>query len=324
MGLGIAAVTLGGEQLVAAIVLPAGSGTAGILHAFWATVAVSAFLLATSVLVLAFIVLRPIRALTRATQAVANDDLDVMVPVTSTDELAELTTSFNKMVEGLRERAALREDLRASRERIVAAADASRREVERDLHDGAQQHLVMVRLKLGLLAKDVEGDDRLAARVGALRQDLDKALDELRRLARGLYPPQLEEAGLAAALHEAAAMSAIPTRVEPDGVGRYGRELEAAVYFCCIEAMQNAAKHAGDGASVTVRLGEHDGLLEFEVSDDGRGYDVAAVTAGSGVQNIVDRVGALGGVVAMRTAPGAGTTVKAAIPVRAEHPVVAG
>jgi signal transduction histidine kinase len=279
-------------------------------------------LLATVALLVAVNVLVPIRELIRATRAVREGDLRATVAVTGDDELAELASSFNAMLVGLDERDELKQDnttlveeLRASRERLAATADAERRKVERDLHDGAQQYLVLLRLKLGLLDKRLRDEPQLSAVVGEARADLDRALDELRRLARGIYPPVLEEAGLAEALSEAAANFSIAVRVEPDGARRYPRELEATVYFCCIEALQNVAKHAGEGATAVVRLAESDGRLEFAVTDDGCGYDAATVAPGSGVQNIIDRVGAIGGVVAVRSAPGAGTSVQAAIPV---------
>jgi signal transduction histidine kinase len=299
-----------------------GSGRDGVADLLVWSYGSALALLATVALLVTLNVLVPVRALIRGTRAVRDGNLRATVPVTGDDELAELTASYNAMLVGLQERDALRqdnsvlvEDLRASRERIAATADLERRKVERDLHDGAQQFLVLLRLKLGLLASKVRDDPEIEAVVGEARADLDRALDELRRLARGIYPPVLEEEGLAEALAEAARGFTLPVRVEPDGAGRYPRELESAVYFCCIEALQNAAKHAGDGCTaVTVRLRERDGRLEFEVSDDGCGYDATSVARGNGVQNIIDRVGALGGVVALRTAPGAGTSVLAAIP----------
>jgi signal transduction histidine kinase len=265
----------------------------------------------------------PIDHLMTATKRVRAGDLDTPVPIVTTDELGQLAHSFNQMLEGLREREALLVDkaelttaLRGSLARIVTAADAERRRVERDLHDGAQQHLVLLRLKLGLLAKKLAGEPAAAAAVADMTAELDRALGELRNLARGIYPPQLEDGGLAEALREAACIAATAVRLEPDGVGRYARELEAAVYFCCVEALQNVAKHGGDGAQAVVRLTDRDGWLEFVVSDDGRGFDPATASHPSGgVQNIIDRVGALGGCVAVRSAPGKGTEISAAIPV---------
>ena len=147
-----------------------------------------------------------------------------------------------------------------------------------------------------------------------VRADLARALAELRDLAHGIYPAVLESDGLPAALQAAADRSSMPVTVDADGVGRYAQELEAAVYFCCLEALQNAAKHAGEGATVSVRLSQADGHVQFEVGDDGIGYDVAAIGASSGLQNMADRIGALGGELQIESTPGAGTTVRGCVP----------
>jgi signal transduction histidine kinase len=250
------------------------------------------------------------------------------VPLVTADDLGELAQSFNEMLAGLRERESLREhnvalvenlrrhtdELRESRARIVAAADAERRRVERDLHDGAQQHLVLLNLKLSVLRRVVGEDPDAAALVDELRGDLGHALRELRDLAHGIYPALLENEGLPGALRQAVERAGIPASLSCDGASRYRPELEAAVYFCCLEALQNAAKHAGDGARATVRLAERDGALVFEVADDGRGFVNADVSADSaGLQNMADRIGALGGSVRVESAPGEGTMVTGAI-----------
>jgi len=206
-------------------------------------------------------------------------------------------------------------ELRASRARIVAAADESRRQVERDLHDGAQQYLVLMELKLGLLARGVAEDPKNAALAAELKSDLGNAMAELRDLAHGLYPAVLETDGLAAALRAAGERSTLPVSVDSDGLGRAAPDVEAAVYFCCLEAMQNAAKHAGEGASIAVKLGAKDGRLRFTVSDDGRGYDIDALGTSHGLQNMIDRIGALGGELAIESTPGDGTTVSGSVPV---------
>jgi signal transduction histidine kinase len=242
----------------------------------------------------------PIRDLIRVTRAVARGRLDTRAAVTTTDELGELATSFNHMLD----------ELRATRARIVAASDLARREVERDLHDGAQQRLVLLKLKLGLLARD-PGRREL---IGELGDDIELALEELRDLARGIYPALLENEGLRGALSEAANRAAIPTELDCDGAGRYPPEVEAAVYFCCLEALQNAAKHAGDHARASVRVTAGEGQLRFEVVDDGAGFDPTGIPASSGLQNMTDRIGALGGELRVDSSPGTGTTVKAAIP----------
>ncbi len=246
-----------------------------------------------------------------------------------------LTTSFNDMIRGLREREALRndklelssalrtsledlqrhaEELRASRARVVTAADVERRRMERDLHDGAQQQLVLLGLKLGLAERLIEKDAAAAkAMHDELRADLRKALSELRDLAHGIYPAVLENEGLPGALREAAERAAIPAELRCDGAGRYPRELEAAVYFCCLEALQNAAKHAGAGAKVRIDVAERARSLVFEVTDDGEGYDTAAALAGVGVQNMTDRIGALGGELTIQSKPGSGTTIHGSV-----------
>jgi signal transduction histidine kinase len=165
--------------------------------------------------------------------------------------------------------------------------------------------------------REVERDPTAAAAMlDELREDLDRALRELRDLAHGIYPAVLENEGLAGALREAVQRAAIPTELECDGAGPYAPEVEAAVYFCCLEAMQNAAKHAGDGARVAVALAERDGTLRFEVTDDGQGYDHATASGSAGMQNMTDRVGALGGELRFDSEPGHGTTVNGTVPLR--------
>jgi len=200
-------------------------------------------------------------------------------------------------------------ELRASRSRLVAAADAERRRIERDLHDGAQQHLVALAVNLRL-ARDVAAEDPAAADalLDQLGNDVRDAIGQVRSLAHGIYPPLLVDAGLGEALRAVAARS--PQAVTVDGdVGRHAPDVEAAVYFCCLEALQNAAKHAPD-AAVTVRLWDEGDAVRFEVADDGPGFDVDAVRAGHGFQNMGDRLGAVGGSVAWESVPGQGTRVR--------------
>ena len=165
------------------------------------------------------------------------------------------------------------EELRASRARIVAAGDAERRKLERNLHDGAQQHLVALAVKLRL-AKDAVEDDPPGAieMMDELRGDIQDAIQELRALAHGIFPPLLVSGGLTEALPAAAGRAALPTTADVSGLRRYPSEVEAAVYFCCLEALQNAGKHAGDGAKAKLRVWEDDGVLHFEVSDNGVGF----------------------------------------------------
>ena len=208
-------------------------------------------------------------------------------------------------------------ELRESRLRIVSAGDAERRRLERDLHDGAQQHLVAMAVKLRL-AEDLTDDDpaEAATVIGELRHDLQDAIAELRALAHGIFPPLLSSGGLAEALPAAATRAALPTSVELGVIGRYSPEVEAAVYFCCLEALQNAGKHAGDGASIVVRVGVEDGRLSFEVCDDGAGFEVdGAAVDGHGFVNMTDRLGAIGGRLVVSSAIGSGTTIRGEIPV---------
>jgi signal transduction histidine kinase len=156
--------------------------------------------------------------------------------------------------------------------------------------------------------------------VSEIRDDLAHALGELRDLAHGIYPSVLASEGLAAALEDAVTRSTIPATCEATAGGRYASELETAIYFCCLEALQNAAKYAGPEAKAVVRLAEADGQLLFEVTDDGAGYDPATVTAGVGLQTMADRIGALGGSLEVTSTTGAGTTVAARIPTRAYSP----
>jgi len=207
------------------------------------------------------------------------------------------------------------QDLQASRARIVAAADAERRRIERDLHDGAQQYLVAIAVKAGLI-RDLAGRDisRSSVLLDELASDTQSALDELRSLAHGIYPPLLSSAGLPEALAAACRRAALPTALEAADLRRYAPQLEAAVYFCCIEALQNAAKYAGSGASARVKLWEEEGGLLFEVRDDGVGFDATNSRPGVGLTNMSDRLGAVGGRLTIESEPGKGTRIKGAVP----------
>ena len=316
------------SAVVAGIVFASPGMRGGRLLALYGiAIAVSVTVIIFLVALVAWVVLQPLRELNQAARSVGGGDLDVQVPVTHPREFGDLITGFNEMVEGLLERDVLRgenlelaDSLQASRARIVATADAERRRLERDLHDGAQQHLVLLGLKLGMARRLVERDPAAAAAMhDELRADLERALAELRDLAHGIYPPLLENEGLPGALAEAVQRAGIGATFESDGARRYPPELEAAVYFCCLEALQNAAKHAGDGARATVRLTERDGALWFEVADDGRGYDPAGANRSTGVQNMTDRIGALGGSLRIESAPGRGTIVTGKVPLASEE-----
>jgi signal transduction histidine kinase len=209
------------------------------------------------------------------------------------------------------------DELRASRARIVEAGDAQRREIERDLHDGAQQHLVALAVNVNLARQladsDLETAKSMLEQVG---HDLQDAVQELRNLAHGIYPPLLLDRGLRDALAAAAARASLPTDLLAEGIGRYPQAVEAAIYFCCLEALQNAAKHAGEDANVTISVREEEGALVFRVADDGAGFDLASGAArrGHGFVNMGDRVGAIGGSLTVDSAPGAGTRIEGRVP----------
>jgi signal transduction histidine kinase len=214
-------------------------------------------------------------------------------------------------------------DLRASRQRLVAAQDDERRRLERNLHDGAQQHLVAIKVKLGLVEMLSSRDpEKAVATIVALKHDADEALETLRDLARGIYPPLLADKGLAAALRSQAAKATVPVDVAAQGVGRYPQDIEAALYFCTLEALQNVQKYAGASA-VEVRVVGDAAQLLVEVSDDGCGFDVDTVSRGAGLTNMEDRIEALGGTLAVESAPGHGTTLRARVPVACAEPVQA-
>jgi len=202
------------------------------------------------------------------------------------------------------------EDLRASRQRLVAAQDEERRRLERNLHDGAQQQLVALGVQLSLAQRQArqEAPD-VAETLERLQSQTTDALENLRDLARGVYPPLLADKGLAAAIDAQARRSPLPVRVESDGIGRYPQDVETAVYFCTLEALQNAAKYASP-QEVVVRLREEDGELVFTIQDDGQGFDQATTELGSGLQNMADRLAALGGELFVDSRPGEGTLVE--------------
>jgi signal transduction histidine kinase len=206
------------------------------------------------------------------------------------------------------------EDLRASRARVVAAADAERRRIERDLHDGAQQHLLGLAVNLRVARELAASDpERAATILSELSDEVHVAIEQLRDLAHGIYPPLLAERGLPDAVRGAIARTGVRGSVAADGVDRYPQAVESTVYFCCVEAIQNAVKHA-PGSRVTVRLWTAGSALLFEVRDDGPGFDPAA-SAATGVTNMRDRVGALGGT--LRIDNSGGTCVTGALPLTA-------
>ena len=212
------------------------------------------------------------------------------------------------------------EDLRASRQRLVAAADQARRSLERNLHDGAQQQLVAVRISLGLARQVMASSpDDAAELLGQTEQQAEEALAQLRDLAHGIYPPLLADLGLPAALEAQARRAAIPVTVQAPALGRYAEEIEAAVYFCILEALQNVAKYA-HAPVARVALRDDGRYLTFTVEDDGKGFDPEGTAKGTGVQGMSDRLAALGGGIDIDSAPGHGTRVTGRVPATAAAP----
>lgn len=213
-------------------------------------------------------------------------------------------------------------ELEASRERVLAAADAARRELEHTLDSGPQQQLVALKVKLGPTRKLAEklGAVKAAGLLGQLEQQAGDAIRAVRDFAGGIYPPLLEADGLVVAIGQQARVAAIPVSVDGQGVGRYSREVEAAVYFSVLEALQNTTKYA-DASAVTIGLLAGDGMLTFEVADDGNGFDMETVTRGAGLNGIADRLDTVGGTITVDSTPGSGTTITGSIPVPELAPV---
>jgi signal transduction histidine kinase len=206
------------------------------------------------------------------------------------------------------------DELQESRRRLVTAQDSERRRLERNIHDGAQQQLVALAMKVRLARAMTARDPAKAEELhDQIEHELAEALEDLRNLARGIYPPLLADRGLVAALDAQARRSAIPVTVDAKGIGRYSQDREAAVYFCALEALQNVAKYAG-ATSAAVRLREEGGSLLFEVTDDGVGFDPGTTTYGTGLQGMADRLAAMGGQLSVTSTPGAGTIVAGSIP----------
>jgi signal transduction histidine kinase len=227
-----------------------------------------------------------------------------------------LTAELEARLEQISEQAA---ELRASRQRIVVAQDEERRRLERNIHDGAQQHLVALAVKLRLAKRFLRKDpDRTRAVLGELGEEVGEALDTLTSLSLGIYPPLLEEQGLAVALAAQYGRSGLPVHVRIDGTRRFPIEVEAAVYFCVLEALQNAAKHA-HADRIDVRIDGSTDRLSFEVADDGSGFDPATSPDGSGLQNLTDRLSVLGGAASVSSSPGGGTRVSGHVPLVRER-----
>jgi signal transduction histidine kinase len=208
------------------------------------------------------------------------------------------------------------EQIKASRERLIETQDTERSRLERDLHDGAQQHLVALTVNLRLAHTIAErSPHRAAAVLSEQAVAAQVAIETLSTLSRGIYPRQLADKGLGAALRSAVAGSAMPITIDTHDVGRLAAPVEAALYFCCMEAVQNAAKHSG-AVTVSVRVDEDPHRWQLTVTDDGLGFDQAhgASASGAGLANMRDRLDAVGGTVQVVSAKGTGTTVSAVVP----------
>jgi signal transduction histidine kinase len=234
-------------------------------------------------------------------------------PITPAENklLADVASQAGLVLRNVR----LIEELRASRQRLVVAQDEERRRIERNIHDGAQQQLVALAVRLNLAQslsrKDPERADEILTQLKAEAAD---ALQNLRDLARGIYPPLLADQGLLAALQSQARKSPVPVSVEGDGVGRFDQDAEAAVYFCTLEALQNVAKYS-EATRATVHLHLEDGHLTFAVTDNGVGFDPTAKAYGTGMQGMADRLAALGGELRVTSAPGSGTRIEGRMPI---------
>jgi len=253
----------------------------------------------------------------RATSAVETHDGTVAAiwhdPALNTDP--ELVRAACQAVSLALEHGRLETELAAAHARVVQAGDAERRKVERDLHDGAQQRLVALQMQLARAQELAPSDSEIAARLAEVGYGLEDAMQELRDLARGIHPPVLRDFGLRAALVSATQRATPPTALIVDGISRYPIAVETAVYFCCLESLQNVAKHAGENAHAQVRVAQLDADLCFEIVDDGVGYDSASAhCAGTGMVNMTERVAALRGTLTIDSTDGQGTHVRGRIP----------
>jgi signal transduction histidine kinase len=198
---------------------------------------------------------------------------------------------------------------------LLAAGDAERERIEQDLHDGAQQQLMALRVRLGLAADDFgeRGEAEASAVLQGFGDDVERVIDEVRDLARGIYPALLRSNGLSAALVAACSHAAGPVAVHARGVRRCRPEVEIAVYFSCLAALHNAGKHAGP-VPVSVDLSDAGDALHFRICDSGTGFDPAKTQVGAGIANMRERIAAVGGTLAIDSAPARGTRVQGTVP----------
>ncbi len=243
------------------------------------------------------------------------ETLNVVLGAPTASALVMLLARQNHLV--IRERT---DRLRLSRRALVAGADEERRRAERDLHDGAQQRLQSALVQLALTRRLAAADPAAAADVLAqTATELETARADLRRLARGMLPPVLVAEGLDAALRDLATAAPVPVTLHTTGVGRLPDDVERAIWFCCAEAVQNVAKHAGPDATAGIELQRTAATVRFSVRDDGRGFAAGTSDGGNGMANMRRRLGAIGGELTFTSAPGAGTEVRGTLPVAADH-----
>ncbi len=241
-------------------------------------------------------------------------------PVSPADEklIAGLASQAGLVLRNVRlteELKARLQDLKGAQKRLVSAQDEERRKLERNIHDGAQQQLVALAVKARLARQFTDRDPaRVVEMLDQIETEMQQALEDLRDLARGIYPPLLADKGIGAAIEAQARRSPLPVSVGSDVAGRFAREVEAAVYFCVLEALQNAAKYS-EASAVTVSFYREADDLVFVVTDDGSGFDPSAIGYGTGLQGIADRLGALEGSMSVASSPGAGTILTGRLPV---------
>jgi signal transduction histidine kinase len=241
----------------------------------------------------------------------AGGALEIRVPESGPAEIGALERSLNVMADALQTD---RHELAASRARIVATADETRRRIERDLHDGAQQRLVSLALELRSAEATVPPElGGLQRELSAIADGLAGVLDELREMARGIHPAILAEGGLGPALKTLTRRSSIPVELRVRVEGRVPQRVEVAAYYVVSEVLANAAKHA-HASTLSVDVEAVDGVLRLSMRDDGVGG--ADPAAGSGLIGLKDRVEAIGGTILVESPPGAGTSVLVELPVR--------
>jgi len=229
------------------------------------------------------------------------------------NEDLEIVQGLGVTAATLLENATLVDELQASRARIVESVEQERHRLERDLHDGAQQRLTTIQLKLAVASEEA-GQAALREELEELAAETAAAASELRAVAHGIYPPLLHDAGVAPALRAVAGRAPIRVRMVDRGIGRGPAGVELALYYCALEALQNVAKHAGPEVQAVVTLAHARDELVFEVRDDGHGFDPGANGDGIGLVSMRDRIGAVGGRLEIRSAPGAGTSVRGTVP----------